>query len=84
MCKTYFPEMDPAIAIDEALAMRMYVRENQDLFMLPKDPKDATKGVERVLTGPCSVFETLFKQSDVCSKPIPGILHIADYMIAFM
>ena len=52
MCKSYFPELDPAIVINEAIAMRMYVLKNQDLFMLPKDPKDATKGVELVLTGP--------------------------------
>ena len=85
MCSTYFPELDPAIAKDEALAMRIYVRENQELFMQPKDPMDVSKGLVLALKGAGSVFETLSKRSDVCSKPIPNILkNIADYMIAFM
>ena len=52
--------------------------------MQDKDPKDRSKGRYLVLTGAGSVFETLFTRSDVCTKPIPDLLHIADYMIAFM
>ena len=53
--------------------------------MLPTGPKHATsKGVVLVLTGLGSVFETLFKRSDVCSKPIPDILHIAEYIVECM
>jgi hypothetical protein len=84
MCQTYFPELDPAVVLDEALAMRLYVRDNHEIFIQPKDTNDVSKGVVLALTGHGSVFDTLFKRSDVCSKPIPAILHIADYMIAFM
>jgi hypothetical protein len=84
MCAKFSPELDAGTAKDEALAMRIYVRENQGLFLQPKDPNDASKGRVLALTGPGSVFDYLFKRSDVCTKPIPEILHIADYMIAFM
>jgi hypothetical protein len=33
MCQTYFPELDSAVVLDEALAMRLYVRDNHDIFM---------------------------------------------------
>ena len=51
--------------------------------MQPKDPADASKGQILGLTGPGTIFDTLFKRSDVCSKPTPAVLHMTDYMIAF-
>jgi hypothetical protein len=80
----YFPELDVATFKDEALAARIFVRDHATRFMQPKDPKDASKGVVLALTGPGSVFEVLFSRSDMCSKPIPSFLHVADYMISIM
>jgi hypothetical protein len=80
----YFPEFSLFEFKCEALTARLFVRENQERFMQLKDPDDATKGRVLVLTGSGSVFEALFSRSDVCSKPIPMFLHVADYMIAFM
>ena len=71
----YFPELDAHVLRDEALAMRMYVWENHKLYM--RDGK-------LLLTGDGSIFQAFFSRSDVCTKPIPSILHVADYMIAFM
>ena len=71
----YFPELDAHALRDEALTMRMYVWENHKLYM--RDEK-------LLLTGEDSIFKAFFSRSDVCSKPIPDILHVADYMIAFM
>jgi hypothetical protein len=84
VCLTHFPEFDSDVVKDEALVMRYYVRENQKLFMQDKVTDETSSGRYLALTGPGSIFETLFSRSDVCSKPIPGVLHIADYMIAFM
>ena len=84
ICAMFFPELDPTVVTDEALAMRIYVRDNQEVFLQLKDPSDTSKGRFLALTGPGSIFETLFSRSDVCTKPIPRILFIADYMIAFM
>ena len=67
MCTSYFPELNPAIAKDLALAMRIYVCENQDLIMPPKYPTDTSNGVVLALTGAGYVFETVFKRSNVCS-----------------
>ena len=52
--------------------------------MQSKDLKDASKGLSLSVTGAGSIFETFFKRSDVCSKPIPDVLHMTNYMIAFM
>ena len=84
LCSTYFPELDVEVVKDEALAMRVYVRDNAGGFLRDKDPTDLSKGKVLALTGPGSIFQSLFARSDVCSKVIPHILHIADYMIAFM
>jgi len=84
ICSTYFPELDVTLFQEEALAMRLYVRENYKFFLHPKNDKDPSKGKFLALTGPGSIFETSFSRSDVCSKPIPNILRIADYMISFM
>ena len=55
MCETYFPELDSTIVASEELAMRLYVRDNLDIFMQPNDPTDASKGRIHALsslTGP--------------------------------
>ena len=80
----YFPELSVFEFKCEALSARLFVCENQERFMHLKDPDDATKGRILRLTGSGSIFESLFSRSDVCSKPIPMFLHVADYMIAFM
>ena len=80
----YFPEHDPFEFKCQALVARLYVRENQKRFMHFKDENDESKGRVLVLTGEGSVFDELFSRSDVCSKPIPLFLHVADYMIGFM
>lgn len=84
LCTTYFPELDEGVVKDDLLVIRLYVRENQGKFLRDKDPSDTSKGKTLALTGPGSVFEALFARSDVCSKPVPSALHIADYMIALM
>ena len=84
LCTTYFPELDAGVVKDDLLVIRLYVRENQGKFLRDKDPSDTSKGKTLALTGPGSVFEALFARSDVCSKPVPSALHIADYMIALM
>ena len=80
----YFPELDIAIFKDEALTARIFVRDHATRFMQPKDPKDASKGLVLALTGPGSIFEVLFSRSDICNKPIPSLLHVADFMISIM
>jgi hypothetical protein len=80
----YFPECSLFDFKCEALTARLFVRENRERFMQLKDPDDATKGRVLVLTGSGSIFDALYSRSDVCSKPIPMFLHVADYMIAFM
>ena len=80
----YFPGLSVFEFKCEALSARLFVCENQERFMHLKDPDDATKGRILRLTGSGSIFESLFSRSDVCSKPIPMFLHVADYMIAFM
>jgi hypothetical protein len=69
--------LDPDVVCDEALAMRVYVRDNKHLFLDPE-----TKRLR--MTGPGSIFGSLFSRSDVASKCISNILHIADYMNSFM
>ena len=83
-CGSYFRELDSEIVASEEFAKRFYVLYNQAIFLQQKDPKDALKGLIFSLTGAGSIFETLFKRSDVCSKRIPDVLYMADYMIAFM
>jgi hypothetical protein len=79
----YFPEIDPVVFKDEALAARFFVRSNVARFIQLKDPEDASKGKVLLLTGPGGIYPALFSRSDVCSKPIPNYLHVLDYMISF-
>ena len=80
----YFPELDVGTFKDEALAARIHVRDNTTRYMQQNDPGDASKGVILAIAGPGSIFEALFSRSDICSKPIPLFLHVADYMISVM
>ena len=84
LCEKFFPELDVYAVTQEAMAMRLYVKANQRNFIRPIDTKDPTKGTHLLMTGPESIFEVLFSRSDICSMPIPNILHVADYMISFM
>ena len=79
----YFPEIDPAVFKDEALAARFFVRTNVARFIQFKDPDDPGKGKVLLLTGPGGIYPALFSRSDVCSKPIPNFLHVLDYLISF-
>ena len=75
LAKKYFPEFDLFVLKDEALAMRWFVAQNNERFVVDG---------RLLLTGPGGIFPALFSRKDVCTKEIPHILHIADYMIAFM
>ena len=80
----YFPEINPAVFNDEALAARIFVRTNVARFIHFKDPDNPSKGKVLLLTGPGGIYPTLFSRSDVCSKPIPNFLHVLDYLISFL
>ena len=68
--------------MDDRLVILLYVRENQgNLLLRGKYPNDAPKLGKRnffALAGHGSVFEALFACSDVCFKPAPSALHIAN------
>ena len=82
--RSHFPGLDAEIVKDELLAAKFFVRETQARYLQQSDPDDATKGTILLQTGRGSIFEALFSRSDVCSKPIPSLLIIADYMMSFM
>ena len=82
--RSHFSGLDAEIVKDELLAAKFFVRETQARYLQQSDPDDATKGTILLLTGRGSIFEALFSRSDVCSKPIPSLLRIADFMISFM
>jgi hypothetical protein len=82
--RSHFPDLDAEIVKDELLAAKIFVRETQARYLQQRDPDDAIKGTILLLTGRGSIFEALFSRSNVCSKSIPSLLIIADYMISFM
>ena len=74
----YFPEIDPAVFKDKAISGRIFVRTNVARFIKLKYPDDPSKGKVLLLTGPGGIYPALFSRPDVCSKPIPNFLHVAE------
>jgi len=97
MVESHFSDLDASYVKDQALQVRLWVRENQsdymesvevlgedgDTLIDPSTKKPVLKQRLKIC-GPGSIMETLFTRHDTlfpCS--IQSYLYIADYMIAY-
>jgi hypothetical protein len=97
LVESHFPDLDASHVKDQALQVRLWVRENQpdymesvtvlnedgDVLLDPRTKKPVTRG-QLQICGAGSIMESLFTQSDTLfPNSIQSYLHIADYMIAY-
>ena len=90
--RTKFPYYMPVVGevLAQARQVRLFVSKNKSRFVrkveewIDEDTAEIhPESVELLLTGPGSVFELMFTQSDGFGLPVPLFAHIADFMITY-
>ena len=91
LVQNFFPMLDPQILKNQALKVRLWVKENYARFYDKDEPDPSWSRKRRQshvpkphirISGPNSIMEALFATPGVVKMHIDQYLHLADYMIA--